>query len=235
MAVMALPWQVMAADTSVLGNDWDLDGDALTITAVTQGTHGSVTIVGGGTGLTYDPEADYGGPDSFTYTISDGNGGTATATVNLTMTAVNDPPVAVADAYTTAEELVLTVAAPGVLGNDSDLEGDPLTVILVVGVSHGALALTADGAFAYTPTINYAGGDSFTYRANDGALDSNTVTVTLTVTEVPEPPAEETLIIYKGRIGTHFVVLIGYETTVDGITHLYGVHWLEYWRIGYYI
>ena len=69
-------------------------GEVLSISATTNGAHGTVAITGGGTGLTYTPNADYFGPDSFTYTISDGNGGSDTATVNITVTNVNDPPVA---------------------------------------------------------------------------------------------------------------------------------------------
>ena len=74
------------------------------------------------------------------------------------------------------------VAAPGVLGNDTDADSDPLTAVLVSDVSHGTLSLAASGGFTYTPTGGYTGPDSFTYKANDGTADSNTVTVSLTVT-----------------------------------------------------
>ena len=72
--------------------------------------------------------------------------------------------------------------APGVLGNDTDADGDPVTAVMVADVSHGTLALAANGGFTYTPTAGYTGPDSFTYKANDGTADSNTVTVSLTVT-----------------------------------------------------
>ncbi len=81
------------------------------------------------------------------------------------------------------------VAAPGVLGNDSDPELNPLTAILVTDVAHGTLSLAANGGFTYTPTTDYSGPDSFTYKANDGALDSNIVTVSLTVEANPAPDA----------------------------------------------
>ena len=75
----------------------------------------------------------------------------------------------------------MTVAAPGVLGNDSDPDGDSLHAVLGSGPSHGTLALNPDGSFTYTPAGNFNGGDSFTYRASDGGLESNLATVTLTV------------------------------------------------------
>ena len=110
------------------------------------------------------------------------------ATVALTITPVNDAPVAVNDAYTTAEDTPLTIAGPGVLANDSDLDGDPLSALLVTGPAHGTLSLNADGAFTYTPAANFNGADTFTYRANDGALNSNIATVALTITPVNDAP-----------------------------------------------
>src|ERR671922_34726 len=113
----------------------------------------------------------------------------SSATVNLTVTAVNDAPVAVNDGYATDEDTLLTVAAPGVLGNDTDEEHDALTAVLVSGPAHGTLTLNADGSFSYTPAANYNGPDSFTYQAKDasGAL-SNVATVNLTVTAVNDAP-----------------------------------------------
>ena len=93
----------------------------------------------------------------------------------------NTAPVAVADAYYTPLNTAKVVAAPGVLGNDTDANSDPLTAVLVTNVSHGVLALAANGGFTYTPTNGYNGPDSFTYKANDGTADSNTVTVSLNV------------------------------------------------------
>ena len=91
-------------------------------------------------------------------------------------------PVAVADSYTTAQDTAKIVAGPGVLGNDTDSDGDPLTAVLNANVAHGVLALSTDGGFTYTPSANYSGSDSFTYHASDGTASSNIVTVSLTVT-----------------------------------------------------
>ena len=111
------------------------------------------------------------------------------ATVSLTVTPVNDAPVAVADSYSTAEDTALTVAAAlGVLANDTDVDGDPLTAVKVSDPAHGTLALAADGSFVYTPAADYSGADSFTYKANDGPADSNVAMVSLTVTAVNDAP-----------------------------------------------
>jgi len=102
--------------------------------------------------------------------------------ITRSATGPNTPPVAVADAYSTSQNATLAVAAPGVLANDTDAQANPLTAVLNVGPSNGSLALNADGSFTYTPTSGYSGADSFTYHANDGSLDSNIVTVAITVT-----------------------------------------------------
>ena len=104
------------------------------------------------------------------------------------MVAANDAPLAVDDAYTTTEDTPLTVVAPGVLGNDSDAEGDPLTAVLDTGPTNGTLALSDDGSFTYTPTLNYNGIVTFTYRASDGTDTSGTATVTITVVAVNDAP-----------------------------------------------
>ena len=175
----------------VLANDTDANGDALTVTSVTQGTHGSVAITGGGTGVSYTPAADYFGPDSFSYTIDDGNGGTDSANVSVNVSNVNDAPVAAGDAYDTDSNTPLQVNAPGVLSNDSDVDGDSLSAQQVSGPAHAlSFALHADGSFDYTPALNYSGGDSFTYRASDGTAQSNTVTVNITVHDKVPPQLE---------------------------------------------
>jgi VCBS repeat-containing protein len=98
-------------------------------------------------------------------------------------TAPNAPPVAEDDAYTTSKDTPLQVTAVlGVLANDVDPNGDPLTAVLDSGPSHGTLDLHADGSFTYTPAAGFAGLDTFTYHANDGEANSNVATVQITVT-----------------------------------------------------
>jgi VCBS repeat-containing protein len=114
---------------------------------------------------------------------------TFTRTIRVTeeLPPVNNPPVAVADAYVTEQDTPLVVAAPGALANDTDADSDPLSAVKVTNPAHGTLALNANGGFTYTPAAGYFGTDTFTYKANDGTDDSNTAAVTITVKEAEEP------------------------------------------------
>src|SRR5204862_4432120 len=126
--------------------------------------------------------------DSFTYQANDGALNSGIATVSITITGVNDPPVAVNDNYTTPEDRQLTVAAAGVLANDSDVDGDTLSAILVTQPTHGVLTWNTNGGFIYVPATNYVGSDSFTYQANDGALNSGVVTVSIIIGSLNDAP-----------------------------------------------
>ena len=106
----------------------------------------------------------------------------------VTMIDVNDAPVAEDNAYVTDEDTTLNVAAPGVMDNDSDVDGNTLNAVLNVGPTNGTVTLNSDGSFTYTPNANFNGTDSFTYYANDGLLDSNVATVMLTVNAVNDTP-----------------------------------------------
>jgi hypothetical protein len=169
-------------DVNVLTNDSDGDGDALTITAASPAFHGAVGIVGDH--LTYTPDANYFGSDSFTYTISDGEE-SDTATVTVTVTNVNDAPVATGENYTMDQDTTLTVPAAGVLGNDTDIDGPSLSAVLDAGLP--GLALNANGGFSYTPPLHFAGSVSFTYHASDGIDASNVVTVDIDVADTEAP------------------------------------------------
>jgi hypothetical protein len=257
----------------VLANDTDADGDTLTITSITQASHGSVTITGGGTSLTYTPTSDYNGPDSFTYTISDGQGGIDTATVSvyinnisdppvledignksvdenatltfpinatdadgdtitysvqqlppgatfaspfvwtpdyddagtyqvtfvasdgslsdsetvtITVNNINRPPAAANDSAVTDEDTDITTG--NVLTNDTDGDGDTITVATFTQASHGTVAYNGDGTFTYTPAANYNGNDSFTYTVSDGNGGTDTATVQLSITAINDSP-----------------------------------------------
>ena len=172
----------------VLGNDGDPDGNPLNAVPVSGPSHGTLALNGNGS-FTYTPASNFNGSDSFTYRASDGTLTSNPVTVAISVTAVNDTPTATDDAYSTTEDTTLTVAAPGVLGDDSDPDGNPLSGVLVSGPSHGTLTLNANGSFIYTPAADYDGTDSFTYRASDGTLDSNQATVMITITAINDRPA----------------------------------------------
>ena len=173
-----------AATIAVLGNDTDVDGDALVVSSVTVPAHGTAAVNPDGT-IAYLPAANYNGADSFSYTVGDGKGGTATATVNVTVTTVNDGPVAVNDTTTTAEDTAATIA---VLTNDSDLDGDALVVSSVTVPAHGTAVINPDGTIAYAPAANFNGADSFSYTVGDGNGGSATATVNVTVTAANDGP-----------------------------------------------
>lgn len=175
---------------AVRGNDTDPEGGSLTVTGVTQGANGSVVIDAVTGNPIYTPNTGFSGSDSFTYTISDPDGATSTATVNVTVIP-NAAPIAVADSITLLEGGVATSldgGATSLLANDTDADGNPLTAILVTGPVHGTLTLNADGTFSYIHDGSETTVDSFTYKVNDGSVDGNTVTVNINVTPVNEKP-----------------------------------------------
>ncbi len=164
----------------------DVDGDPLTYAVVGSPANGNLT--GGPPNLTYTTALNYNGLDSLTFKANDGVADSNIATVSIAISAVNDAPQAVNDSYTTNEDTALTVAAPGVLGNDADIDSLTMLAVLVSGPAQGALILNANGSFSYTPTSNYNGNDSFTYIANDGGLNSNVATVNIIINAVNDPP-----------------------------------------------
>ena len=152
------------AAAGVLANDTDADGDPLTATLLTGVSNGTLALNPDGA-FTYTPDANFNGSDSFTYTVADGNGGTSTATVTITVTAVNDAPVAVDDGgYATPFGTPLAIAAAALLANDSDVDGDTLTVTGVGAATNGTVAL-AGGTITFTPEAGYSGPASFTYTS----------------------------------------------------------------------
>ncbi|HMC71576.1 MAG TPA: Ig-like domain-containing protein, partial [Mycobacteriales bacterium] len=148
-----------------------------------------------------------------------GNPPLDSAPASVRITAGNRAPVANADSYSVAQDTTLNVnAASGVLANDTDADGDPLTAALVTSVTHGALTLNANGSFTYSPTAGYSGPDTFTYRVNDGTADSNTATVSLTVTPTAptnHPPVANAGANQNATVG-QLVQLSGACTDVDG-------------------
>jgi len=147
-------------------------------------SHGQVAINADGS-FSFTPESDWYGEDSFSYKLNDSHVDSNLATVTLTVTPVNDAPVATDTALTLAEDATGMI---DLLSPVNDVEGDRLVSAIVNGPAHGSLSQNTDGSWIYTPVANYNGSDSFTYKVNDGALDSNLATVLLTVTPVNDAP-----------------------------------------------
>lgn len=192
---------------------WDASAQTITLTGITAGPGESelvtITAVSGAPGTVVVGPVNYGGGTTasftvtpvplqqgsavVTVTVSDGSlSTTRTFTVMVSPPAL--PPVATADAYSVNEDATLVVTAgQGVLANDTDVNGDPMTATLVTSPAHGTLVLAPDGGFTYTPAADYFGSDSFAYQASDGTSSSAPVTVSLTVTSVNDAPAANLL------------------------------------------
>ena len=191
----------------------DVDGNALTYTVVSPPTHG--TLSGSAPGLTYTPAANYNGNDSFTFKANDGTTDSNIATVSITVSPVNDAPVANDQTVTTVEDTQVPITLTA-----SDPEGDVLTYIIVVPPAHGTLSGSAPN-FTYTPDPNYSGSDSFTFKANDGSADSNTATVSITITPVNDIPIANNQSVIYDLNTPKAIVLTGSDA--DGNTLTYSI------------
>jgi hypothetical protein len=184
--------QGQAVSINVLANDSDGNNDTLTVTGVSQPQFGTATVSGNGQSVTYTPNADFVGDDQFTYFVSDGRGGTAAGTVRITVNGSNGQnraPTATSDTATTNQATAVTI---NVLANDSDPDGDTLTVTGVSQPQFGTATVSGNGqSVTYTPNADFVGDDQFTYVVSDGKGGTATGTVHVRVndpntsTEVP--------------------------------------------------
>jgi large repetitive protein len=205
---------------SVLPNDTDVDGDALVASQSFPTRNGNVVLNPDGS-FTYTPNPNFFGIDSFGYVAIDPHNAQSFALVSIHVTEVRDAPVANDDSYSVNEDQTLTVSAPGVLANDTDVDGDALTALVVVGPAHGTLTLNPNGSFTYTPNPNYNGEDSFTYGASDWSLPSNYATVTITVNSVNDAPVANNDGPYTAHNDTPLTVsaadgVLTNDTDIDG-------------------
>lgn len=161
---------------NVVGNDRDRDGDSLTVVGTMKPSRGTVEIAGGS--LRYTPSPRSRGIDRFSYEVSDGRGGEATAFVTVEIEAVNSAPVAQDDSVETAQEQPVEIRP---LANDSDADNDPLSAVEVADPESGMLQPSSGGTFTYKPEKGFTGTDRFTYRASDGIAPSPPATVTVMV------------------------------------------------------
>ncbi len=170
-------------------NDTDVDGDTLSVTPGTfSTTQGGTIVIAADGSYTYTPAANFNGTDTVDYTVVDGNGGSDTGTLTVTVTAVNDAPVAVDDSASTAEDTPL-VSTVDLDANDTDVDGDALTVTpgTFATTQGGSITIAADGSYTYTPAAGFNGTDTVDYTVTDGAL-TDIGTLTISVGAVNDAP-----------------------------------------------
>jgi hypothetical protein len=198
-----------SVNVAVRTNDTDADGDILSVTGVTQGVNGSVVIDVVTNNPVYTPNPGFVGTDLFTYTISDGNGGTATGSVSVTVIG-NRPPVAVADSVTTGVDTLRVIPAATLLANDNDPDGDTLSIVSVQAATQGTVSL-AGGNVTFTPAAGYEGSASFAYTIQDPEGESSTATVSVTVgaAQAPSVVVQKALVVAAhgtGGVSTRFPI-----------------------------
>ena len=191
----------------------DIDGDALTFIIQTQPQHG--TLSGTGADLTYSPALNYNGPDNFTFVVDDGTVNSSAATVTITVTPVNDSPVANDQSISVTEDTPKPITLTA-----TDADGNALIYTIVTPPTQGTLSGSGANR-TYTPNLNYNGGDSFTFKVNDGTTDSNIATVTITVTDVNDAPVASSQNVSTDEDTPVIITLTG--TDVDGNTISYSI------------
>ena len=173
----------------------DIDGDPLTFAVATPPGNGSVGTITQLTqtsaSVTYTPNTDFNGADSFTFTANDGTVDSAPAMISLTVNPINDPPTADSGAATTDEDLPVTITLTG-----GDIDADPLTFAIATGPANGSLSVITlindtTAEVTYTPAADFNGTDSFTFSVNDGTVASAPATIALTVNPVNDPPVAD--------------------------------------------
>jgi subtilisin-like proprotein convertase family protein len=202
---------------NVLANDVDPEGMSLQIASVTQPANGAVTISQGQ--LVYTPKTGFAGVDTFTYSASDG---LATATGTVSVTVVNRAPVAQNDLASTSGTTPVKIA---VLANDLDPDRDPLRVVNLSAPANGKVTLNTDGTVTYTANAGFSGVDTFRYKASDGLLESNEVTVSIEVKAQPIQYTNSTKVsLVDGGLRTSTIVISDQYAIKDlnvrlGISH----------------
>jgi len=191
-APVAYPQEVTTPEDlplSITLTGFDVEGTTLDYSVISLPLYG--ILAGTAPELQYSPDENFNGSDSFTFTVEDGEFESQPALVSISITAVNDAPVALADTYNVAKNADLTILPiQGVLINDDDVDGDSITAELVssVPVGEGSLTLYPDGSFQYQPPLDWVGVTSFSYEASDGVSYSNTAYVSILVQETNTAP-----------------------------------------------
>ena len=189
----------------------DVENSSLTYSIVTQPAHG--TLTGTAQNRTYTPAANYNGNDSFTFKVNDGIVDSAPATISITITAVNDTPVATAQSVTTSEDTAKSITLSG-----TDVENSSLTYSIVTQPAHGILTGTAPN-ITYTPAANYNGSDSFTFKVNDGTANSAPATVSITITAVNDAPVATAQSVTTSEDAAKSITLSGTDVENSSLTY----------------
>ncbi|MCE9669977.1 Ig-like domain-containing protein [Myxococcus stipitatus] len=207
-AVLVIP------STTLVANDTDVEGDALSVVAVGAATHGTVAL--SSDNVTFTPEPDFFGMATFEYTVSDGHG-PHTSMVTITVNPVNDAPMGVADAVEIDEDAVMAIPAIVLVANDTDVEGDVLSMVAVGAATHGTVTL-AGGDVHFTPEANFHGTAAFEYTVSDG-VSTSTSTVTVTVYPVNDAPVAvaDSVVADEGvELLVPVATLLANDTDVEG-------------------
>jgi len=188
----------------------DVDGDNLSFAVMSQPSKG--TLSGVAPALTYTPNADVNGADSFMFRVSDGTTNSATATVSISITPANDLPSAIAQSVATVEDTAKSITLAG-----TDIDGNTLTYAIVSAPTRGTL--TGTGATrTYTPAANFSGDDSFTFKVNDGTADSTPATVSITVTPANDTPIADAQSVTTQEDAAKVITLTGSDPDGDTLT-----------------
>ena len=199
-----------ASQTITLAGNDD-DNDVLTYAIVAAPSNGGTTI--SGNVVTYTPNLNYNGTDSFTFAVSDGGATSSPATVSITITAVNDAPTAIAQSVTGNEDAPKTITLTG-----SDVEGSTLTYTLATSSSNGTIALSGN-VVTYTPSTNYNGTDTFTFTVSDGGLTSAPATINISIVPVNDAPTATTQSSSGNEDAAQTITLAGNDIDGDNLTY----------------
>ncbi|WP_139310405.1 Ig-like domain-containing protein, partial [Photobacterium proteolyticum] len=205
-------------EVNVLGNDTDVDTndsfDLTSVTVVQSPANGQVEVTSTGA-IVYTANANYFGDDTFTYTVKDAAGAVSNeATVSMTVTPVNDAPVATAQSQTLDEDTTLTLTLSG-----TDIEDDALVYSITESTSNGELEQLSENSWRYTPNTHFNGADSFKFKVNDGELDSEPVEVLLTVNPVNDAPSVQNLSVDGEEDKALAITLAGSDVEDSSLTY----------------
>jgi VCBS repeat-containing protein len=209
---------------NVLSNDTDAEGESLSASELVSPSNGSFSLTADGS-FSYTPNPNFNGSDSFTYQISDTQGGLDQATVSLTVNPVNDAPTAVADSFNTQIDTPLTF---NVLANDSDIDGDSLVFNSFTTATNGSLVNQGNGNLTYTPNAGFTGVDNFSYTIGDGNGGTDSASVSVSVNNLPQRISDQLEVLYTFDEGSGNIVrdVSGVGTPLDlTIQDLSNVTW----------